>query len=42
MFFIGFVDKVNFVNRWLIDKKNLILVVDNNLEEFWLKYYLLY
>lgn len=42
MFFIGVVDKVNFVNRWLIDKKNLILVVDNNLEEFWLKYYLLY
>lgn len=37
MFFIGVVDKVNFVNRWLIDKKNLILVVDNNLEEFWLK-----
>lgn len=42
MFFIGVVDKVNFVNRWLIDKKNLILVVDNNLEEIWLKYYLLY
>lgn len=42
MFFIGVVDKVNFVNRLLIDKKNLILVVDNNLEEFWLKYYLLY